>query len=125
MGQGCSGLGQYKDCPLDGKSFIIPIILPPPTHQTQTALLLQMSFKHVADFQEFMLQGREGSYSLNKENQGLIVVFWLKVPADTIVIVFRPRGEPQGEGLCPKHRGSYNVRYPRSTGPVGKTLQQL
>jgi len=38
-----------------------------------------MSFEHVADFQEFMVQGCEGSYSSNKENQGQIVAFWLDV----------------------------------------------
>jgi len=44
-----------------------------------------MSYENVADFQEFMDAGREGSYSSNKENNGRIVAFWLSVPTNAIV----------------------------------------
>ena len=44
-----------------------------------------MSYENVADFQDFMNAGREGSYSSNKENNGRIVAFWLSVPTDAII----------------------------------------
>jgi len=44
-----------------------------------------MSYKQVANFQDFMGVGREGSYSSNKENNSWIVTFWLSVPTNAIV----------------------------------------
>jgi len=44
-----------------------------------------MSYEQVADFQDFMGAGCEGSYSSNKENNGRIVAFWLSVPTNAIV----------------------------------------
>jgi len=55
-----------------------------------------MSYENVADFQNFMDAGREGSYSSNKENNGRIVAFWLSVP--TNAIVHSPSSERRSPG---------------------------
>jgi len=75
---------------------IIPIHHQPlPT--TPTLLYYHhMSYENVADFQDFMGAGREGSYSSNKENNGRIVVFWLSVP--TNAIVHSPSSERRSPG---------------------------
>ena len=67
---------------------IIPIHhQPQPTTPTNHPLST-MSYKHVANFQDFLSgPGCEGLYSLNKENS-----------------ILRPMGEPQGQGLRPGTR---------------------
>jgi len=58
---------------------------PATTATTNILFYHNMSYENVADFQDFMGAGREGSYSSNKENNGWIVAFWLNVPTNAIV----------------------------------------
>ena len=58
-----------------------------------------MSYENVADFQEFMDAGREGSYSSNKENNGRIVMFWLSVPTNAIVHIPSSERRSPGSGV--------------------------
>jgi len=58
-----------------------------------------MSYEQVADFQDFMGAGREGSYSSNKENNGRIVAFWLSVPTNAIVHSSSSEGRSPGSGV--------------------------
>ena len=75
---------------------IIPIhhqSLPTTTNQLT---IPSMFYKNVADFQDFMGAGHEGSYSSNKENKGQIAVFWLSVPTNTIA--HSPSSKRRGPG---------------------------
>jgi len=58
-----------------------------------------MSYKNIADFQDFMDAGREGSYSSNKENNSQIVAFWLNVPTNAIVHSPSSEGRSPGSGV--------------------------
>jgi len=58
-----------------------------------------MSYENVADFQDFMGAGREGSYSSNKENNGQIVAFWLSVPTNAIVHSPSSKRRSPGSGV--------------------------
>jgi len=78
---------------------IIPIHHQPPPPLPTILFHHNMSYENVADFQDFMGVGREGSYSSNKENNGRIVAFWLIVPTNAIVHSPSPEGRSPGSGV--------------------------
>jgi len=78
---------------------IIPIHHQPPPPLPTILFHHNMSYENVADFQEFMDAGREGSYSSNKENNGRIVTFWLSVPTNAIVHSSSSERRSPGSGV--------------------------
>jgi len=78
---------------------IIPIHHQPPPPLPIILFHHNMSYENVADFQDFMNVGREGSYSSNKENNGQIVTFWLSVPTNVIVHSSSSEGRSAGSGV--------------------------
>jgi len=97
---------------------IIPIHRQPPLLLPAILSHHNMSYENVADFQEFMDAGREGSYSSNKENNCRIVAFWLSVPTNAIVHSPSSERRSQGQGSRPVASGSHVVRYPRTAKTV-------